>query len=118
MTIDKSELRVLAAALGTPLTEPELQEAQVALDTDGDGTVRALLLVKRSLTTLSAPVCSQVDFEELVAFWLADETQGGVSQEVQDAVAAIAADVEAANAQAASASGSDAQQAAAETVEL
>ncbi len=39
-TIDKSELRVLAAALGSALTEPELAEAQLALDTNGDGTVR------------------------------------------------------------------------------
>lgn len=36
--------------------------------------------------------CLQVDFEELVAFWLADEeAEGGVSAEVQAAVEAIVA---------------------------
>ena len=43
MSIDKAELRVIAAALGTPLTEPELAEAQIALDTNGDGSVRVFL---------------------------------------------------------------------------
>jgi Ca2+-binding EF-hand superfamily protein len=50
--VDIAELRTLAAALGTPLTEPELAEARVALDTDGNG---------------------KVDFEEFIAFWLSDE---------------------------------------------
>ena len=48
----QSELRILASALGTPLSEPELSEAQIALDTNGDG---------------------RVDFEELVTFWLAED---------------------------------------------
>jgi len=64
--VDVAELRTLAAALGTPLTEPELAEARVALDTDGNG---------------------KVDFEEFVAFWLSDE--GGIHPEVVAAAAVV-----------------------------
>lgn len=64
--VDIAELRTLAAALGTPLTEPELAEARVALDTDGNG---------------------KVDFEEFVAFWLSDE--GGIDPQVVAAAAEI-----------------------------
>ena len=45
-----------------------------------------------SVSTNMSFVLIQVDFEELVAFWLADEgVDGGVSQEVQEAVEAIMA---------------------------
>ncbi|CAE7516595.1 unnamed protein product [Symbiodinium sp. KB8] len=74
MSIDKAELRVIAAALGTPLTEPELAEAQIALDTNGDGSV---------------------DFEELVAFWLGTGEEG-VSDEVRQAVADVVSEAAAA----------------------
>ena len=67
--ISKDELRALAAALGTPLTELELAEAQTALDTDGNG---------------------KVDFEELVAFWLADEAHPrGINPAVVEATARV-----------------------------
>jgi calmodulin len=65
-SVDLTELRTLAAALGTPLTEPELAEAVTALDTDGDGTI---------------------DFEEFVAFWLGDES--GIDSEVVSAAQEI-----------------------------
>jgi hypothetical protein len=64
MFLEKMELRVFASALGTPLTEPELVEAQKALDTDGDGTIT---------------------FDELCAFWLADAP----SAEMAEVVAAV-----------------------------
>ena len=66
--IDISELRTLAVALGTPLTEAELAEARVALDTDGNG---------------------KVDFEEFIAFWLSDE--GGIDPDVVATAARVQA---------------------------